>query len=88
MPKPPHYRGDYHQRSKWVRDQANNDPTTRCWRCGLTLIERHRTHPQARWTAGHLVDGQINGHLAPECSTCNYSNGAKLRHRKRTPLTW
>lgn len=87
-PKGAHHRGSYHVTSRRVRQAANADPTTRCWRCGLTLAERRRTHPKARWTAGHVVDGQAGGTLLPECSPCNYGNGARLRHRKRTNLTW
>lgn len=88
MPKPPHYRGSYHVRARHVREAAYANPTTRCWRCGKTLGEIHKTHPGATWQAGHLVDGQVNGPLAPECSPCNTSAGGRLRHRRRTGLAW
>lgn len=89
--KPAHYRGDYHVRARHVRAAAYADPTTRCWRGGHTLAEARAlwgTH--VKWTAGHLVDGQEGGPLAPECSHCNYGAGARLRNGPgpRTDLTW
>lgn len=91
--KAPHHRGGYQVQAKRVTDMAKADPTTRCWRCGLTLTEVRRAKPRARWTAGHLVDGQAGGRLAPECSPCNFGAGARLTNTqrakpKRTPLTW
>lgn len=90
--KPAHYRGSYHVDARRVRAAAYLNPLTRCWRCRLTLTEIRQTKPRARWTAGHLVDGQVNGSLAPECSPCNYSHGAALgnqrRSEPRTSLTW
>ena len=69
---------------KRIRDAANADPTTRCWRCGLTLAERHRTHPHATWQAGHLVDGDLSAGLAAECSTpCNSGAGARVSNANR-----
>lgn len=90
MAKPAHYRGNYHRASARLRAHAYANPDTRCWRCGRTLADIHTDHPRARWTAGHLVDGQAGGTLAPECSPCNYSAGARLRHAntRRTALTW
>ena len=85
--KPPHYRGTYHVQARHVRQAAYANPATRCWRCGATLAEIQTIHPQAKWTAGHLIDTTPNSPLAPECSPCNYSNGARLRHRQ-TPLAW
>ena len=52
--KPAHHRGDYARRAKAVRDAANADPTTRCWRCGRTQAE----HGQP-WQAGHLNDARL-----------------------------
>lgn len=94
--KPAHYRGRYHVESRKVRQAANADPSTRCRRCGLTLAERRRTHPKDRWTAGHLVDGQVGGRLVPEHRSCNSAAGATMGNRKRkrrvrvvrTELTW
>ena len=72
--KPAHYRGTYHVASRKVREAAYADPSTRCWRCGKLL---HEHGPRARWTAGHLIDGDPTSPLAAEASTCNYSAGAK-----------
>lgn len=84
MAKPLHYQGSYHVRARRVREQAAADPLTRCWRCDRTLDQ----HPKgARWTAGHLTDGEVGGMLLPEASTCNYSAGASAGNRKRTGTT-
>ena len=83
--KPAHYRGSYHAQARAVRVAAYLNTATRCWRCGLTLAEIHKRHAQAKWTAGHLVDGQAGGALAPECSPCNYSHGARAGNQKRKP---
>lgn len=82
-----HHMGTYHQASARVRAAAYANPGTRCWRCGRTLPEIRKLKPRAKWTAGHLNDGQVNGPLAPECSPCNYSAGATLRHRCTPPAT-
>lgn len=76
--KPAHYRGDYHVRSRRVREAAYADPLTRCWRCKLMLHEckPHRNGKPATWTAGHLIDGDPRSPLLPECSPCNKSAGA------------
>ena len=76
-----HYRGDYARRAAAVRGRAYADPTTRCWRCGLTLAEHGR-----KWQAGHLNDGQIGGPLAAECEGCNTSAGARLLNARRRNL--
>lgn len=90
--KPAHYRGSYHVTSRRVRQAAQADPLTRCWRCGRTLAEHppHRNGAPARWMAGHIVDGLIGGPLAPEASTCNLSAGATAgnQRRGRTLLRW
>jgi hypothetical protein len=82
-----HHAGSFPKRSALVRRMAYADPSTRCWRCGRTLPEHG---PRARWTAGHVIDGQIDGELRPEASTCNYSAGARLRHerKRRGPNAW
>jgi hypothetical protein len=89
-----HHRGDYHVRSRRLTAAARADTSTRCWRCGLTLDQHrpHRNGKPARWTAGHVNDGQVGGLLLPEASTCNYSAGAELGNqrspwrRRGTPL--
>lgn len=97
--KAAHHRGSYQVRAKRVTDAAYADPSTVCWRCGRTLEQvrrRFRRRSSVRWTAGHVVDGQVDGELRPECSPCNYGRGAALgnRHRgrrsalRRSRLTW
>lgn len=90
MPKAPHHSGSYHRRAAKVRAAAWANPDTRCWRCHLTIAQIHQDHPRAKWTAGHLVDGQIDGTLLPECSPCNYSHGARTGNakRKHTSQRW
>lgn len=73
-----HYRGDYNRRARAVRQAAYLNPDTRCWQCGRTLAEHGR-----KWQAGHVVDGQANGMLRPECEQCNTSRGAAMGNRKR-----
>lgn len=61
-----------------LREAANADPTTQCWRCGKTLADHtsHRNGRPAYWTAGHIRDGDPTSPLAPEASTCNYRAGS------------
>ena len=93
----PHHEGPYRWNAKRVRDAANANPATICWRCQRTLDE----HPHARdgtrprWTAGHTIDGDpaarpwldvtrrppAGSWLAPEASCCNYAAGAGRRNR-------
>jgi hypothetical protein len=80
-----HHQGDYPRRAAAVRAAAYGDPTTRCWRCGLTLEEAKASNSKVRWQAGHLVDGQAGGALRPEHSTCNASAGAAYGNAKREP---
>jgi hypothetical protein len=83
----PHYTGNYTRRARLLRQAANANPDTRCWRCGRTLPEHppHRSGHPPRWQAGHVVDSQVNGALAPEASTCNASAGASYGNRLREP---
>lgn len=80
-----HYRGDYARRAANVRRAAYLDPNTRCRRCGRTLNQHppHRNGTPATWDAGHIHDGQIDGPLAPEASTCNRTAGATLGNQRR-----
>lgn len=85
-----HYQGSYDRQAKAVRDAANADPSTTCWRCGRTLIEHepHKNGKPATWDAGHIHDGQAGGPLAAEASTCNRQAGAEMGHaRRRMTLT-
>lgn len=88
-PKPAHYKGDYHQRSKRVRDAANANPLTVCQRCGRMAHEHppHKNGKPGRWTAGHVIDGQVGGELGPEWSTCNLQAGARLGNRRSRGTT-
>ena len=93
--KAAHHRGTHQVRARAVVDAANRDPMTRCWRCGLTLAEhpKHKTGKRARWTGGHVIDGQVGGLILPEASTCNFTHGARLgnQRQRRTPdisRTW
>lgn len=88
----PHYRGDYDARARRLTRAAAADPFTRCWRCGRTLQDHppHKTGRPARWTAGHVLDGNPASPLLPEASTCNYTAGAELGQRKAlgSTRTW
>ena len=92
MAKPPHHSGTYHVQARRIREQANANPDTRCWRCGKTMAEIRATKPQAKWTAGHLIAGQANGPMLPECSPCNYGYGNGRRGHSttttRTSASW
>ena len=79
----PHHQGSYKGRARRVREAAYRDPTTRCWRCGLTLEEKQRTRPGDTWQAGHLVDGEVDGALAAEHRSCNAAAGARARRSSR-----
>jgi hypothetical protein len=92
--KAPHHRGTHQIRARRLTAYAYANPDTRCWRCGLTLAQHppHKTGKPARWTAGHVNDGEMGGLLLPEASTCNYAAGAELGNqrspwRRRTPPT-
>lgn len=78
MPKPL-YRGSYPRRSKAIREAAQQNPATRCWRCGRTYIEALRLWgPKgAAWQSGHVVDGHPGSPLAAEHARCNKRAGAK-----------
>ena len=53
-----HHRGTYHVDSRKVREAANRNPNTRCWRCGLTLDQaRTKWGPHVHWQAGHVRTG-------------------------------
>lgn len=92
-----HHSGSFSQQARLMRNAAHADPTTTCWRDGLTLAE----HPVgARWTCGHVDDAElyrlhpspharwIDGRLcAPECSGCNYKHGAAKGNRMRSHTT-
>lgn len=83
--KAPHHRGTYHVESAKIRAAAYAQPWTTCWRCGQTLAQIRARKPRAKWTAGHINDGEVGGVLLPECSPCNASAGAKLGNARRNP---
>jgi hypothetical protein len=82
-----HYAGTYRRRACIVRARAYADPTTICWRCGRRLdqVPPHKTGRRARWTAGHVIDGDPRSELRAECSPCNLSAGAVLGNTGRPP---
>ena len=59
-----------------IRAAAYADPSTTCWRCGLTLAEVQRTGKRVTWHSGHVIDGDARSPLRAEHSTCNQSAGA------------
>jgi len=83
-PKPPHHKGRFRIESARVRAAAYANPDTRCWRCNNRLEDcrPHRNGKPAHWTAGHLIDGDINSPLLPECSSCNATAGAQLANQR------
>ena len=80
-----HHRGGYQRQAKRVTDWANTNPDTRCRRCGLTLAEHPptKTGNPPKWSAGHVIDGQVGGALKPEVLGCNSSAGATMGNLKR-----
>jgi hypothetical protein len=81
---------NYRRLAPLVVRYANTNPRVTCHRCGMTIdkCKPHRNGKLARWTAGHLHDGQLDitltlADLAPECSSCNYSSGASFGNRQR-----
>ena len=78
----PHHSGSYQRRADRVRQLAYANPATKCWRCSRTLAE-HGTS----WQAGHVIDGQVDGELRPECLPCNASAGAIRGNRMRVQGT-
>ena len=93
MADKPWHTGPYKTQAAAVRAYAYANPMTRCRRCQLTLGEIRATKPKTKWHAGHLVDGQIGGQLAPECSNCNQSAGGRLGrarqlNKPRNALNW
>jgi hypothetical protein len=87
VPKAPHHAGTYHRRSLALVAAAYANPATTCWRCGKTLAEHRRTltGKAPRWSAGHVVKGQVDGLLLPEVLSCNVK--AENDHRKDTKQT-
>lgn len=74
-----HYAGSYQRRAAQLRAYAYANPLTKCWRCGKTRAEHGK-----RWQAGHIIDGDPNSTLAPECETCNTTAGATTRWAKKS----
>lgn len=81
MPKPPHHAGTYHVDAARVRNAANANPATLCWRCGKPA------QPGDPWTAGHTIDTTPGAPLAPEHRSCNSRAGAILGNTKRRKWT-
>lgn len=70
---------DYRRRGDAIIAAANRNPNAKCWRCGRTLAQHppHRDGAPAKWTRGHVIDGDPRSPLAAEASTCNYSAGGR-----------
>lgn len=80
----PHHRTPaYVHAARLLVQAATANPHTRCGRCGRTLAEHppHRNGKPATWHAGHVNDGEINGTLRAEASTCNIAAGNAARAR-------
>jgi hypothetical protein len=91
--KAPHHKGRYHQASRALVAAAYANPDTRCWRCDKTLAQHPNTKTgnPPRWSAGHVIDGQINGPLRPEVLSCNSRAGAVIGNRspkRKKGATW
>ena len=84
MANKPYHKGAYPGRAAKVRAAANEDPYTRCWRCG----EFARANDP--WQAGHLVDGAMDSPLAAEHRSCNIRAGNRLKASRylRTSKVW
>ena len=85
MGKPVWRRGSYQVRAARVREAANADPTTRCWRCGGLAVVGDP------WQAGHVRDSDPTSPLAAEHQSCNTAAGSRLRHgggRVETSRRW
>lgn len=101
--KAAHHSGDYATNRNMVCRIANANPAAVCWRDGLTLDQHppHRNGDRPKWTGGHTVDGDPRARpwlrvtqrppagswIAPEASTCNYSNGARRTNKLRANPT-
>ncbi len=78
-----HDSGSYRVRAARVRELANADPTTRCWRCGALAS------PGDPWTAGHVRDSDPSSPLRAEHASCNYRAGQRLgRERDKNSEDW
>ena len=86
--KPYHNGRSYRRRARAVRMAAYLNPETKCRRCGLTLEQRRVTHPHDTWDAGHVVDGEVGGALAPEHASCNRSAGIRARMTRYSGYDW
>lgn len=82
----PWQQGGYHVEARACRTRAWADPDTRCRRCHRTIDQCfHKDGTPGRWTAGHVVDGEVGGLLAPECSPCAAESGARRGNQMREP---
>lgn len=84
-PKAAHHKGSYQRRAKRVTDEAYANPFTVCT-CGRTLEEhpptRDRGNPP-KWSAGHVVKGEIDGALVPQVLGCNVAEENEHRNAQR-----
>jgi hypothetical protein len=84
------YDGPYQRRRRLLIAQANSNLTSKCWQCkqplatcGPNRTGKHKNGSPAKWTAGHVIDGDRTSPLALECSPCNYTRGAADGNRRR-----
>lgn len=85
----PHHDGPYRKQAAQLRHNANNNPNTRCAKCGHTHAEAIKLWgtKRAAWTAGHINNGETGGQLRPEHLHCNTSAGATHGNQQREPHT-
>jgi len=75
--RPVHRAGTYTVRARHIRNAANTDPRTVCWRCGRPAI------PGDPWQAGHIRDTDPTSPLAPEHRSCNARAGTALGKQRK-----
>ena len=73
----------------WALSNPNH-PDCRCWQCKEPLATcgpnrngRHANGAPAKWTGGHVRDGDRTSPLALECSPCNFRRGASAGNARR-----
>ena len=85
--RPLHQLNGYTQRAKQCVTRADRNPNTRCWRCGLTMVEIRLKMPGRKiwWTAGHTKDHDSSKPILAEHSYCNFKAGQAVTQDKKMP---